>query len=305
MYFEDIKLSMTTEIAPAPIPKEKMIAFAKDYDNIPLHTDEEYAKNSPFGKLIAPGVMSFMSVWAKYLEVDFFGKELLAGKSTKIEWLKPVFAEDTLTGKATVTNLVKRNAKNGLVEITIEAYNQHGVLVLTNVTEAIVKCKPTATAYFAGGCFWCITPFFKMNPGVLSVTSGYSGGDEPNPTYLEVKHQKTHHRETIEVVYAPTLVDYTELLDIFLSGVDPYDGEGQFIDRGFSYTLAVYYQTEEEKDAAKAMLTKLEAESKEKTFVALEPFKFFVPAEEEHQDYYLKHPEEFEQELIESGRKKK
>ena len=99
------------------------------------------AKKSPFGKLIAPGVMSFMSVWAKYLEVDYFGEELLAGKSTKIEWLKPVFAEDVLTGKATITKLFKRNAKNGLVEITIEAYNQNGDLVLTDVTDAIVKCK--------------------------------------------------------------------------------------------------------------------------------------------------------------------
>lgn len=141
MYFDDIKYGMTVEIAPAVIKKEKMLSFARDYDNIPLHTDEEYAKKTPFGKLIAPGVMSFMSVWAKYLEVDFFGEELLAGKSTKIEWIKPVFAEDMLTGKATVTNLVKRNAKNGLVEITIEAYNQQGELVLTDVTEAIVKCK--------------------------------------------------------------------------------------------------------------------------------------------------------------------
>ena len=83
-----------------------------------------------------------MSVWAKYLEVDFFGEELLAGKSTKIEWLKPAFANDVLVGKATITNLVKRNAKNGLVEITIEAYNQDGILVFTDVTEAVVKCKP-------------------------------------------------------------------------------------------------------------------------------------------------------------------
>lgn len=83
-----------------------------------------------------------MSVWAKYLEVDFFGAELLAGKSTKIEWLKPVFAEDVLTGKAVITNLVKRSPKNGLVEISIEAYNQHGELVLKDVTEAIVKCRP-------------------------------------------------------------------------------------------------------------------------------------------------------------------
>ena len=142
MYFEELKTGMTVDTAPAVIEKEKMVAFARDYDNIPLHTDEEYAKNTPFGKLIAPGVMSFMSVWAKYLEVDFFGEELLAGKSTKIEWLKPVFADDVLTGKATITNLVKRNAKNGLVEVTIEAYNQKGELVLTDVTEAIVKCKP-------------------------------------------------------------------------------------------------------------------------------------------------------------------
>ena len=141
MYFDDIILGMSVEIAPAVIEKEKMMAFARDYDNIPLHTDEEYAKNTPFGKLIAPGVMSFMSVWAKYLEVDFFGEELLAGKSTKIEWLKPVFAEDVLTGKATITRLVKRNEKNGLVEVSIDAYNQNGELVLKDVTEAIVKCR--------------------------------------------------------------------------------------------------------------------------------------------------------------------
>ena len=141
MYFDDLKLGMTVEIAPAVIKKDKMIDFAKTYDNIPLHTDEEYAKTTPFGKLIAPGVMSFMSVWAKYLEVDFFGEELLAGKSTKIEWIKPVFADDVLTGKATITALLKRNAKNGLVEVSIDAYNQNGELVLKDVTEAVVKCK--------------------------------------------------------------------------------------------------------------------------------------------------------------------
>ena len=141
MYFDDIKVGMTVEIPPALIEKQKMLDFARLYDNIPLHTDKEYAKTTPFGQLIAPGVMSFMSVWAKYLEVDLFGEELLAGKSTKIEWIKPVYAQDVLTGKAEVTQLTKRNARNGLVKITIEAYNQHGDLVLTDVTEAIVKCK--------------------------------------------------------------------------------------------------------------------------------------------------------------------
>ena len=142
MYFEDIEVNTEIDIAPAVIEKDKMLDFARLYDNIPLHTDEEYAKTTPFGRLIAPGVMSFMAVWAKYLEVDLFGEELLAGKSTKIEWLNPVFADDVLTGKAVVTKKEKRNTRNGLVEITIEAFNQNGKLVLTDVTAAIVKCKP-------------------------------------------------------------------------------------------------------------------------------------------------------------------
>ena len=141
MYFDDLKIGMSVDVAPVIIKKEKMLAFANDYDSIPLHTDEEYAKKTPFGKLIAPGVMSFMSVWAKYLEVDFFGSELLAGKSTKIEWLKPVYADDILTGKATISNLLKRNEKNGIVEVSFDVYNQNGDIVLKDVTEAIVKCK--------------------------------------------------------------------------------------------------------------------------------------------------------------------
>ena len=142
MYFEEMQLGMTVDTAPVVIEKEKMLAFAHEYDPLPLHTDEEYAKTTPFGNLIAPGVMSFMSVWTKYLEVDVWGKELIAGKSTKIEWIKPVYAGDVLTGKVTITNLMKRNLKNGLVEVTIEAYNQKGELALTNVTEVVVKCKP-------------------------------------------------------------------------------------------------------------------------------------------------------------------
>ena len=141
MYFNEIELGMSIDIAPAKIEKDKMLDFAILYDNIPLHTDEDYAKTTPFKRIIAPGVMSFMSVWANYLKVDLFGEELLAGKSTKIEWFKPVYADDVLTSTATVTNLVKRNDKNGIVEITIKAYNQNNELVLTGVTEAIVKIK--------------------------------------------------------------------------------------------------------------------------------------------------------------------
>ncbi|MBE7039049.1 MAG: hypothetical protein E7404_09140 [Ruminococcaceae bacterium] len=141
MYFDDFKIGDTVEISPAFINREDMISFARRYDNIPLHTDEEYAKSTHFGALIAPGVMSFMSVWAKYLEIDMAGEELIAGKSTKIEWLKPVYANDILTGKGRITKLTRRNQKNGIVELTIDAYNQNGELVLTNVTEMIVRCR--------------------------------------------------------------------------------------------------------------------------------------------------------------------
>ena len=163
--------------------------------------------------------------------------------------------------------------------------------------------KKTETAYFAGGCFWCITPTFKEMEGVVDVVSGYSGGDEVNPTYADVKKQKTRHRETIRIDFEPAKVTFEELLDIFLSGVDPFDPDGQFIDRGHSYTLAIYHCSEAQQQAAEAAVRALEEESGGQTvYVSIEPFKSFYAAEEEHQDYYLKHPEEFRQELIDSGR---
>ncbi len=157
-------------------------------------------------------------------------------------------------------------------------------------------------AYFAGGCFWCVTPIYKMY-GVDKVVCGYSGGDEVNPTYEDVKYQRTGHRETIMLEYDPEKVSYEKLLDIFFVNVDPFDAEGQFIDKGHSYTLAIYYTSDEEKKIAEDRVNKLKADSQKEVFVAIEAFKTFYEAEEYHQDYYLKHPEEFEKELIESGRK--
>lgn len=158
-------------------------------------------------------------------------------------------------------------------------------------------------AYFAGGCFWCVTPIYKIY-GVDNVVCGYSGGDEVNPTYEMVKSQQTGHRETIELTYDPANVDYDKLLDIYLANIDPFDGEGQYIDKGFSYTLAIYYNNDEEKKIALDKIKALEAETKKKVYIALEPFKSFYKAEEEHQDYYLKNPEAFEKEMYESGRRK-
>ena len=161
------------------------------------------------------------------------------------------------------------------------------------------------TAYFAGGCFWCITPTFREMEGVLNVVSGYSGGDESAPTYADVKAQRTGHRETIRVDFDPRLVSFDTLAQIFLDSVDPFDDGGQFIDRGHSYTLAVYYLSELQRSAVSEKIVRLEKETGRPVYISLEPFKSFYSAEEEHQDYYRKHPAKFEQELIESGRKAK
>ena len=160
------------------------------------------------------------------------------------------------------------------------------------------------TAYFAGGCFWCITPTFREMNGVTAVVSGYSGGLEANPVYEDVKHQKTGHRETIRIDYNPAKVSFKELFDIFLTGVDPFDPDGQFIDRGHSYTLAVYYLSDNQRLIAEEGIRQLEQESGQKVFISVEPFRNFYTAEEYHQNYDLKNPEAFEKELIESGRKK-
>jgi len=164
--------------------------------------------------------------------------------------------------------------------------------------------KTTETAYFAGGCFWCITPTFREMEGVQGVISGYSGGEEVNPLYEDVKHQKTGHRETIRIDYNPEKVTFKELFAVFLNGVDPFDPDGQFIDRGHSYTLAVYYLSESQRLIAEEGIRQLEKESGLTVFISVEPFRNFYTAEEYHQNYDLKNPEAFEQELIESGRKK-
>ena len=141
MYFEEFEEGMQVNIENVVIDKKDMLDFAKKYDCIPLHTDEEYAKKTIFGDLIAPGVMSFMTIWAKYLEKDLAGEQLIAGKSTQIEWMKPVYADDVLNATCTVSKLTKRNEKNGLVELTFEVFNQNGERVLSDVTEMIVKCN--------------------------------------------------------------------------------------------------------------------------------------------------------------------
>lgn len=158
------------------------------------------------------------------------------------------------------------------------------------------------TACFAGGCFWCIAPVFREMEGVLRVTAGYCGGDEDNPSYEDVKAQRTGHRESILIEYTPERVSFGDLIDVFLDSVDPFDAGGQFIDRGASYTLAIYCNDETERITAGEKLRELAEREGSAPAVSIEPYRRFWPAEEYHQDYDLKNPEAFAREIAESGR---
>ncbi|MBR2088509.1 MAG: MaoC family dehydratase N-terminal domain-containing protein, partial [Oscillospiraceae bacterium] len=138
MFFDELKTGMTVQTQPVVMERSEMLGFAQKYDNVPLHTDVDYAKNTPFGQLLAPGMLTFLAVWAEYLKLDFFGEELLAGTSQKIEWHKPVFAGDVLTGICEITALQERSMKNGLAQLTIRVFRGED-LVLTGITECIVK----------------------------------------------------------------------------------------------------------------------------------------------------------------------
>ena len=156
--------------------------------------------------------------------------------------------------------------------------------------------------YLAGGCFWCIGDYFLMQDGVEEVNCGYSGGDERNVTYYEVKAQKTGHRESVEIIYDETVISLDKLIDLYFIYVDVLDDDGQGIDRGHSYSLALYYQSEEEKQLFDKKKKAIENELNAIASVAIEPFKFFIEAEKEHQHYSEKNPEAFEEELRSSGR---
>ncbi len=139
MYFEQLVPGKTIGFGPIKIEKDSMMEFAKKYANVPIHTDEEYAKTTHFGDIIAPGMLTFLEVWAEYLKKDFFGEQLIAGQSTKVEWLKPVFAGDIIYGEAKITELYDRNPKNGLAVLKIIAYDKDYEDVLKAVIHAVVK----------------------------------------------------------------------------------------------------------------------------------------------------------------------
>lgn len=147
-------------------------------------------------------------------------------------------------------------------------------------------------ATFAGGCFWCMEPPFDELEGVLSTTSGYTGGDVKNPTYKQVSAGGTGHAEAVQIVYDPEKVTYRKLLDVFWRNIDPLTPNRQFCDKGDQYRSAIFYHDETQRQLAEASKRELETSgSFRRPFVTqIVPAAEFYVAEDYHQDYYRKNP---------------
>jgi peptide-methionine (S)-S-oxide reductase len=155
--------------------------------------------------------------------------------------------------------------------------------------------KPAATgayakATFAGGCFWCMEHPFDVLDGVISTTSGYTGGKVVNPTYEQVSSGRTGHAEAVQVVYDPKKVSYEKLLDVFWHNIDPTVKDQQFCDAGSQYRSAIFYHDDEQKRLAEASKAALEKNKpfKGPIYTEITRATEFYPAEDYHQDYYLK-----------------
>ena len=148
--------------------------------------------------------------------------------------------------------------------------------------------KNVETAIFAGGCFWCMEPPYDKLDGVLATTSGFSGGEIEDPSYEEVARGNTEHIEVVEIRYNPNKVSYEKLLDVFWKNIDPLDDGGQFCDRGYQYTTAIFVNSEEQREAAEASKRELKGRFDKPIVTPIRDAKPFYAAKEYHQNYYEK-----------------
>jgi len=162
----------------------------------------------------------------------------------------------------------------------------------------------TATAVFAGGCFWCMEPPFAALPGVKSVEAGYTGGHVRNPSYEEVCGGRTGHYEAVRIVFDPDSVSYERLLEVFWRNIDPTDSIGQFADHGDQYRTAVFVFDEAQRAAAEKSRAALAASGvfDKPVVTRILPAAEFWPAEDHHQDYWLKQPGRYNAYKVGSGR---
>lgn len=174
-------------------------------------------------------------------------------------------------------------------------------LLATPAAAEAPKPAPAATApateqaTFAGGCFWCMETAFEGAAGILSVTSGFSGGPEKNPTYEMVSSGTTGHAEVVQVVFDPKRISYSRLLDLFWHNIDPTQADGQFCDRGRQYRSAIFWSGATQRRLAEESKRAIEASKRLKGPIVTQivPFTAFYRAEEYHQDYYKKNPDHY------------
>ncbi len=152
-----------------------------------------------------------------------------------------------------------------------------------------------AVATFAGGCFWCMEGPFDKVPGVVSTTSGYTGGKTRNPSYEQVSEGRTGHAEAVQVLFDPTKITYEKLLDVFWHNIDPLAKDKQFCDSGSEYRSAIFVQDAEQRRAAEASKKALETSGRFKQPIQTQiaDASQFYDAEDYHQDYYLKNPSKY------------
>lgn len=150
--------------------------------------------------------------------------------------------------------------------------------------------QDTESVILAGGCFWCMEPPYDKTEGILSTTSGYSGGEKKYPTYNQVASGQTEHIEVVKIEYDPSKIGFEKLLEIFWVNIDPLDGSGQFCDKGPQYRPAIFYGNEEEKKIAQASKQRIAERFDQEIKTEILPESEFWEAEAYHQNYYKKNP---------------
>lgn len=280
-----------TVLAPHDVPMNG--TGYRDYDpnNIPttgdivlfFHADRCPSCREAEKNFLASGIPDGLTI----LKVDFDTAKDLKIKynilsQTSFVYIKP---DGTLIKRW----IGGRDIQDILVKIK-EANSQQLLAASQKPTAHSQQPAAFATAYFAGGCFWCMEGPFEAMEGVSEVINGYAGGTKETAHYNTVATGKTKHREAVKVVYDPNIVSYQELLSTYRTQIDPTDPGGQFADRGYHYTTALFYDNERQKNQAESSKNALAEAKKFDKDIAVQiiPFESFYPAEEEHQDYYKK-----------------
>ena len=181
------------------------------------------------------------------------------------------------------------------------------VLLFTVSLNTFAIDSRTETATFAGGCFWCMEPPYDKLDGVLSTTSGYTGGHQTDPTYKQVSAGTTGHTEAVRIVYDPQKISYQQLLDVFWKNIDPTTPDRQFCDTGSQYRSGIFYHDDTQKQAAEESLRKLKQTKPfpEPVVTEITAAGAFYPAEDYHQDYYQKNPLRYKYYRFACGRDKR